>query len=310
VFTDFPVDPAGNTFRIYGSGGTGAVVDTAVWRIDDLTLSGTSTASSAASGTGKIGIAEADTATFKGGVTVNNTASFSAVLGGLAKFMDVGISGLGSIDKIGEGEVEFTADNSYQGTTTISAGMLRLSGTGSLSKTSGVSISGGTLLVGSSKSTPINESALVSLGGTGTSVLQLGSEVTQVSTTPLTLLSGGTKVIDFGGTSSKLTFDTIKSTTTNTLQIWNWSGGGTFTASSGLNGANNGVYLSDISFYSGKGTEAGSNFLGIASFQGGELSGNLVPVPEVGAVFGALGLLAPLAWRERRHWMRCRAARA
>jgi autotransporter-associated beta strand protein len=299
----------GTTFRLYGYSGAGNPSSGSInWRIDDLSLIGTSTITGAASGTGKIGIAETGTTTFTGGVTVNNTATFSSVLGGLARFMDVGISGLGSIDKIGEGEVEFTANNSYEGTTTISAGMLRLSGKGSLSKTTGVSISGGTLLVGSSESTPIpiNKSALVSLGGTGTSVLQLGSGVTQVSTTPLTLLSGGTKVIDFGGTSSSLTFNTIKSTTTNTLQIWNWSGGGTFTASSGLDGVN----LSDISFYSGKGTEPGSDFLGIASFQGGGLSGNLVPVPEVGAVFGALGLLAPLAWRERRHWMRCRAARA
>jgi len=33
-------------------------------------------------------------------------------------------------------------------------------------------------------------------------------------------------------------------------------------------------------------------------------------VPEASTLMGVLGLMAPLAWRERRHWMRCRAARA
>jgi hypothetical protein len=28
------------------------------------------------------------------------------------------------------------------------------------------------------------------------------------------------------------------------------------------------------------------------------------------ALMGVLGLMAPLAWRDRRHWMGCRAARA
>jgi len=161
--------------------------------------------------------------------------------------------------------------------------------------------------VGSTALTPIKASAPVSLGGggpSGTSVLQLGSGVTQISTIPLTLLSGGIKVIDYGGTSSSLTFGSIQSSSAQTLQIWNWSSAGTFTASSGLSG----VSLSDISFYSGSGTT--ESFLGTASFQGGGLSGNLVPVPEVGTLFGALGLMAPLAWRERRHWMRCREARA
>jgi hypothetical protein len=39
-------------------------------------------------------------------------------------------------------------------------------------------------------------------------------------------------------------------------------------------------------------------------------SGNeLVPVPEASTLLAVLGLMAPLAWRERRHWMRCREAR-
>jgi hypothetical protein len=43
-------------------------------------------------------------------------------------------------------------------------------------------------------------------------------------------------------------------------------------------------------------------------FSGSELVPGLVPVPEASTLLGVLGLMAPLAWRERRHWMRCRAA--
>jgi len=39
-------------------------------------------------------------------------------------------------------------------------------------------------------------------------------------------------------------------------------------------------------------------------------TGELVPVPEASTLLGVLGRMAPLAWRERRHWVRCRAARA
>jgi hypothetical protein len=43
---------------------------------------------------------------------------------------------------------------------------------------------------------------------------------------------------------------------------------------------------------------------------GGEwVPGEWVPVPEASTLLGVLGLMAPLAWRERRHWMRCREAR-
>jgi hypothetical protein len=31
-------------------------------------------------------------------------------------------------------------------------------------------------------------------------------------------------------------------------------------------------------------------------------------VPEASTLLGVLGLMAPLAWRERRHWMRSRTA--
>ena len=51
-------------------------------------------------------------------------------------------------------------------------------------------------------------------------------------------------------------------------------------------------------------------YSGATTFSGTELvPGELVPVPEASTLLGVLGLMAPLAWRERRHWMRCREAR-
>ena len=60
---------------------------------------------------------------------------------------------------------------------------------------------------------------------------------------------------------------------------------------------------SDISFFSGPGTGL---YSGTTAFTSG---GELVPVPEASTLLAVLGLIAPLAWRERRHWMRCREAR-
>ena len=58
-----------------------------------------------------------------------------------------------------------------------------------------------------------------------------------------------------------------------------------------------------VSFCSGSGTGL---YSGATTFTSG---GELVPVPEASTLLAVLGLIAPLAWRERRHWMRCREAR-
>jgi hypothetical protein len=60
---------------------------------------------------------------------------------------------------------------------------------------------------------------------------------------------------------------------------------------------------SDGSFCSVSGTGLYSRATMFAS------GGELVPVPEASTLLGVPGLMAPLAWRERRHWMRCREAR-
>jgi hypothetical protein len=118
-------------------------------------------------------------------------------------------------------------------------------------------------------------------------------------------------VIDFGATSGVLTFASLSAASSLPLQIWNWSGtigigGGTdrLFITSGFGGS---LVASDVSFFSGSGTGL---YSGATTFSGTELvPGELVPVPEASTLLAVLGLMAPLAWRERRHWMRCREAR-
>ena len=113
-------------------------------------------------------------------------------------------------------------------------------------------------------------------------------------------------MIDFGAGGGSLTFASIASSVAVVaLQIWNWTASGTpdhLIATGGFSGSN--TALTDITFYS----DGGTTSLGTAKWVTGS-AGELVPVPEPGALFAGLALLAPLAWRERRHWMRCREAR-
>jgi autotransporter-associated beta strand protein len=219
-----------------------------------------------------------------------------------------GISGTGGLIKDGASTQTLAGANTYTGTTTISAGTLEVSGTNS---TSGVNISGGTLLLSGSAANRFSNTPFISLGAAG-STLQLSGAVTE--TLGALTLSGaaGARVIDFGVTSGVLTFSSLTADSSLPLQIWNWSGtigtgGGTdrFIISSGSFGGS--LAASNISFFSDSGTTL---YSGATTFSGTELvPSELVPVPEASTLLGVLALMAPLAWRERRHWMRCREAR-
>ena len=118
-------------------------------------------------------------------------------------------------------------------------------------------------------------------------------------------------MIDFGVGSDVLTFASLTAASSLPVQIWNWSGtigigGGTdrFIITGGSLGGS--LAASNISFFSGSGTGL---YSGATTFSGTELVPGLVAVPEANTLLGVLGLMAPLAWRERRHWMRCREAR-
>ena len=231
---------------------------------------------------------------------------------GITTFTGV-ISGSGGLTKDGASTQTLTGENYYTGGTMLTGGTLKLSGaSGALTATSAVNIHGGTLLLSGSAADRINNAATISLGAATSSMLQLSGTVTE-TLGALTLAGGaGARVIDFGATSGVLTFASLTADSSLPLQIWNWSGtigtgGGTdrFIISSGSFGGS--LTASDVSFYSGSGTGLYSEATGFTS--SGELvPGGLVPVPEASTLLGVLGLMAPLAWRERRHWMRCRAA--
>ena len=217
-------------------------------------------------------------------------------------------SGSGSLIKQGYDTLSLSGANTYSGATTISAGTLELSGAaGALTATSAVDINGGTLLLSGSAADRISNAATLSLGAATGSILQLSGAVTE-TLGALTLTSGaGARVIDFGATSGVLTLDSLSAASHLPLHIWNWSGtigtGGGTDRLFITNGFGGSLAASDISFFSDSGTTL---LAGPAVFNS---SGELVPVPEANTLLGVLGLMAPLAWRERRHWMRCRAAR-
>jgi hypothetical protein len=125
----------------------------------------------------------------------------------------------------------------------------------------------------------------------------------------MTLAGGaGARVIDFGSGSGALTFASLTADSSLPLQIWNWSGNTVTGGGTDQLFITNGFAPSNVSFFNGPGTGLYSQATGFTS--GGELvPGGLVPVPEASTLLAVLGLIAPLAWRERRHWMRCREAR-
>ena len=216
------------------------------------------------------------------------------------------ISGSGGLIKDGASTQTLTGANTYMGTTTISGGTLEVGGTtGALSAASAVNINGGTLLLKGSAANRISDTEAISLGAAG-SKLQLSGAVTE-TLGALTLAGGaGARVIDFGATigdSGELTFASLTGDSSLPLQIWNWSG--TIGTGGGTDRfiISNGPAPSNVSFFNGPGTGL---YSGATVFTA---SNELVPVPEASTLLGVLGLMAPLAWRERRHWMRCREAR-
>jgi autotransporter-associated beta strand protein len=219
------------------------------------------------------------------------------------------ISGSGGLIKDRASTQTLTGANFYTGGTTLNGGTLKLSGAlGALTATSAVNINGGTLLLSGLAANQISDTAPISLGAATDSMLQLSGAVTE-TLGAMTLAGGaGARVIDFGATSGVLTFASLSADSSLPLQIWNWSG--TFRAGGGTDQliVSNGTFggslaESDISFF----TDSGVNR--IAGTTGFTANNELVPVPEASTLLGVLGLLAPLAWRERRHWMRCREAR-
>lgn len=267
--------------------------------------------------TGTTGTLSLNTAS--GATTVFNVADAPALTTEMS--IAAAITGAGkNFEKTGTGRLALEGVSTFTGTTRISSGTLEMTALGALTGSGSVVVNGGTLLLGAAGGNGrIKDGAGTSFGLGGhaseNSKLELGGVVVTETLGALSLTAGAAiRVIDFGANAvnGKITFDSISNASAVAeLQIWNWAGnlsgngGDQLLITSGSLGGS-GLALSNIKFFSGP--DGGGSSVS-AQWASGNLT-ELVPVPEVGALFGALGLLAPLAYRERRHWMRCREARA
>jgi autotransporter-associated beta strand protein len=203
-----------------------------------------------------------------------------------------------SLIKTGGGTTTLNGANTFSGTTTISAGTLRLGGANALQNTSGISSTGGSLTL-SGVGDRINNSAPLTLSGGS-----LSSSGLSEAMGALTVGGGGgtTSVIDLATGNSLLTFESAGSTAwSGDLEIWNWTGtrgqgGGTdrllFSSAAG----NGNINLANVEFFSDNGTT--SLGTGMLVNQGGFTE--LVAVPEPSVIFLELGIIGMVLHRRRR----------
>lgn len=225
-------------------------------------------------------------------VATGLTQSFGGALGGpFANF---------SLSKTGLGTQVLSGTDNFTGSTIVADGTLEVGGVGSLANTSGVNITGGTLLLSGSSPDRINNGAGIALATNSPVIpaMTLSGSVTE-TVGVLTVNSAGTTVLDLGSGASVLTFANSSAVAWNgLLNIWNWSGiragGGTdqlnFSAPTGLNE----TQLGQISFVDPAGMAPGTYGAALLG------TGELVPVPEPGALATGILLLGSLTLRRRR----------
>jgi fibronectin-binding autotransporter adhesin len=207
----------------------------------------------------------------------------------------------GNVVTGGGGSVNLSGANTYSGTTVINNGTLQASAAGALGGTSNVTINtGGTLLLTNTATTNrINNSATITMAGGNITFNGNVTEGPSPGTGALTLTANS--IIDFAGGNGVINFGNSSGaawTGGTTLSIYNWdglpAGNGNDQIIFGIdNNALTGSQLAQVNFYSGN----GSGFLGTATILS---DGELVPIPEPGAVFTTLGLLGLVGYRERR----------
>jgi fibronectin-binding autotransporter adhesin len=256
---------AGGTVALSGNG---ALVDAAAVSLTSATSSFSLAAITAASETIGSLTGVANSTLILGGkgliISGNADAEFSGNASG---------SG-GSITKQGTGTLKLSGSNSYTGSTNMTAGTLLLGSATALPSTATLSLSGGTLK----------------------------TDGYDASTGPLSVSDALANIIDFTSNTSSLSFaDSHAVTWTGLLKIFNWDGG-VWDHSAGTEfllfpnaGSLTSGQLASIQFYSNDGTTpigAGAGFLAG--------TGELVPVPEPGAVLAGFGLLGLVWYRERR----------
>jgi fibronectin-binding autotransporter adhesin len=184
---------SGGTFQLGGYavvGGTAAARFTqssgSVWVASALTLGSSSTGNGAYDLCGgtlavpAINKGSGSAALSIGGATLRATAAFSCTLpmtltgtGGNATVdtqdyavaLSGSLSGAGGLTKTGAGTLTLSTTNAYIGTTTVSAGVLRI--TGSIAASSGISVAGGSLLLAGGTASSVAVAGGASLVGSG-----------------------------------------------------------------------------------------------------------------------------------------------
>jgi hypothetical protein len=283
--------------------------------------------SSSTLSTYQINVQSGRTFTLNGGNLTNQTGTrtlsllgggninLNAVIGGGNLSVSVNDSG---------GAVTLTAANTYNQTTTVTAGTLKLDNkdtiTARLANSTGVTVSsGGTLLLAQSGATAstdrINDNATVGLSGGTFDTGGLnegpmdGATGSSAAMGQLTLSVNSTIDFSTGSTShgSNLLFASLNSTIGNTISIEDWTGTvGTdngsasndrilFITDPGLTDAQ----LASSQFYNDSGSLVGSGGTEI-NFNGYTEIVALSAVPEPTTIFGALALLGLVGFRERR----------
>lgn len=252
------------------------------------------------------------TLTISGGVEVqngstlfiNNSSSFSGP--GLSTVSITGniteSSGSANLTLDEGGTVQLSGNNSYTGTTTVSAGTMDVSGTLYDGTAAGDLVMNGGSVIAQNANILDNVSSGavdVSMNANGTT-LQMGNSFDSNTDGELqfgNLTLTNNSIIDFGSGNAEIRFtgSTITGLTTRTLSIYNWTG-----TTATPNGTDQLFFddslssseLFNIRFYS----DAGSTYLG-AGMQ--FASGEVVPVPEAKSVITTL-LLVALAFQQVR----------
>ena len=292
--------------RFYSSGQTGTGgwgYSSANATADGLTLTGSLSTYTAASGSGTLGINTAGSTTFSGGITSNSGLTLTAVSGGTAIFTGK-ITGAGDITKTDVGTVVISnATNDFSGNLTVNAGTLRATSSAKALGTSNLILAGGTLELANNTALNFGRNAtvtgnatvvsdrLTSPGGAAThtlGTLSIGAQTLTIA--PGVNISSGTAGIVFGAVTltgaptftvnsgSLLTLASITGTAQNIT----------------INGAGNTTISGAIATTSGSLTKSGNGtltlngtntFTGATTINGGSVS----------AASGALGTTSSIA---------------